>query len=156
VVVVNAESRHLPRHVAAELTTAVIDAAGEDDLVSCRIDTTLRGNAGVTAEAALTARRGSIASAGRRDRLVMGLCIPAFPTAGRTTVQGRQLLDGRLLEDTELARDVRSPVRTSDVESILASDTGLSCRLIDVSTIVDGRVAIRETLCQAISDRADV
>src|SRR5699024_11520465 len=83
------------------------------------------------------------------------LCIPAFPTAGRTTVQGRQLLDGRLLEDTELARDVRSPVRTSDVESILTSGTGLSCRLIDLSTILDGRAAIREMLCQAISARAD-
>src|SRR5699024_12095366 len=93
VVVVNAESRHLPRHVAAELTTGVIDAAGEGDLVSCRIDTTLRGNVGATAEAALTARRRNIEPAGGRDRLVMGLCIPAFPTAGRTTVQGRQLLD---------------------------------------------------------------
>jgi len=156
VVVVNAESRHLAGHEAAELTTAVISAAGEADLVSCRIDTTLRGNVGATAEAALTARSRSIESAGGRDRLVMGLCIPAFPTAGRTTVQGRQLLDGRLLEDTELARDVRSPVRTSDVESILTSGTGLSCRLIDLSTILDGREAIREMLCQAISDRADV
>src|SRR5699024_2301984 len=125
-------------------------------LGSCRVVSALRGNVGATAEAALTARRRSIESAGGRDRLVMGLCIPAFPTAGRTTVQGRQLLDGRLLEDTELARDVRSPVRTSDVESILTSGTGLSCRLIDLSTILDGREAIREMLCQAISDRADV
>lgn len=156
VVVVNAESRHLPRHEAVELTTALIAAAGEVDLVSCRIDTTLRGNVGVTAEAALTTRRRRDESAGGRDRLVMGLCVPAFPTAGRTTVLGRQLLDGRLLEDTELARDVRSPVHTSEVESILTSGTGLSCRLIDLSTILDGREAVRELLCRAIATRADV
>lgn len=155
-VVVNADSRHLPPSEAAELTSGIIAAAGEVDLVSCRIDTTLRGNVGPTAEAAITARRAAAESSGGRPRHVMGLCIPAFPSAGRTTVQGRQLLNGRLLEHTELARDVRSPMHTSEVAEVLRSDTDLDCRLIDLTTVLDGAPAIREQLLAAVTARADV
>ncbi|WP_253720010.1 four-carbon acid sugar kinase family protein [Brevibacterium renqingii] len=160
-VVVNADSRHLPSQDAAELTEALIAAAGDVDLVSCRIDTTLRGNVGATAEAALRARRRLVASADRqrddgRHRRVLGLCIPAFPDADRTTVGGRQLLDGRLLEHTELRHDVRSPMLTSDVEEILRSGTDLECRLIEISSVLEGRSAIRAEVLEAIRSGAEV
>ncbi|UVI37332.1 four-carbon acid sugar kinase family protein [Brevibacterium spongiae] len=155
-VVVNADSRHLPPREAADLTSGIIAAAGQVDLVACRIDTTLRGNVGPTAEAALRSHRTAPASAGGHRRHVVGLCVPAFPAAGRTTVQGQQLLGGRRLEDTELARDVRSPMHTSEVETILGEGTRLSCRRIEISTILSGPTAIREQLCEAIAAGADV
>jgi uncharacterized protein YgbK (DUF1537 family) len=156
VVVVNADSRHLPAHEAGELTSKLIASAGDVDLVACRIDTTLRGNVGPAAEAALTARRSVAESSGGHARHVLGLCVPAFPAANRTTVQGRQLLDGRLLEHTELSSDVRSPMHTSEVDAILRSGTELTCRLIELPTVLEGRAAIRERLLDVIAERVDI
>ena len=55
-VVVNTDSRHLPTQQASELYTELIETAGAVDLVACRIDTTLRGNVGPAAAAAIAAR----------------------------------------------------------------------------------------------------
>ncbi|RBP63587.1 uncharacterized protein YgbK (DUF1537 family) [Brevibacterium sanguinis] len=151
-VVVNAESRHLPAETAADITSAIVAAAGPVDLATCRIDTTLRGNVGVTAEAALASRQ---AQAGDGVK-VIGLCVPAFPTAGRTTVGGRQLLDGRLLEDTELRHDVRSPMETSVVADILATGTELTTAGIELETVLDGRPALRAAMLRAVGSGVDV
>ncbi|WP_430981953.1 four-carbon acid sugar kinase family protein, partial [Burkholderia multivorans] len=67
--------------VAFEVGAVFGDPVG---LLACRIDTTLRGNVGVTAEAALEARRQLAQAAGGVPRRVIGLCVPAFPAAGRT------------------------------------------------------------------------
>ncbi|MBM6590326.1 four-carbon acid sugar kinase family protein [Brevibacterium sp. RIT 803] len=155
-VVLNADSRHLPPEKAAELTESLIDITSDIDLVACRIDTTLRGNVGPSAEAALNARRRAAESAGGRKKRVMGLCVPAFPTAGRTTIQGRQLLEGRLLEHTELKHDVRSPMHTSDVDAILRTGTDLDAHLIEISTVLSGHWAIRSEVLDAISDGTDI
>lgn len=158
-VVLNADSRHLPPEEAAEITEALISITSDIDLVACRIDTTLRGNVGPSAEAALNARRKVAESAGGhggQKKRVMGLCVPAFPTAGRTTVQGQQLLEGRLLEHTELKHDVRSPMHTSDVDAILRTGTDLDSHLIEISTVLSGHWAIRSEVLDAISNGADI
>ena len=155
-VVVNTDSRHMTAHQASELYTDLIESAGAVDHVACRIDTTLRGNVGPAAAAAISARRRSLAATGSRNHRVLGLCVPAFPAAGRTTVQGRQLLGGRLLEHTELAYDVRSPMRTSVIEEILAAGADLDCRLIDIATVLAGREAVRAAVLEAIGRGAEV
>ncbi|WP_227492716.1 four-carbon acid sugar kinase family protein [Brevibacterium sp. CFH 10365] len=155
-VVVNTDSRHLPPRQASELYTELIDSAGAVDLVACRIDTTLRGNVGPAAAAALSARRRGLTASGGPQHRVLGLCMPAFPAAGRTTVQGRQLLGGRLLEHTELAHDVRSPMRTSVIDEILAVGTDLDCRLIDIATVLAGREAVRTAVLDALGEGAEV
>ncbi|WP_193095485.1 four-carbon acid sugar kinase family protein [Brevibacterium sp. FME17] len=155
-VVLNADSRHLPPEEAAELTESLISITSDIDLVACRIDTTLRGNVGSSAEAALNARRKAAVEHGGQKKRVMGLCVPAFPTAGRITVQGQQLLAGRLLEHTELKHDVRSPMHTSDVDAILCEGTDLDCRLIEISTVLSGHWAIRSEVLDAISNGADI
>ena len=155
-VVVNTDSRHLPTQQASELYTELIETAGAVDHVACRIDTTLRGNVGPAAAAAIAARRRSLAGTDGPPHRVLGLCVPAFPAAGRTTVQGRQLLGGRLLEHTELAHDVRSPMRTSVIEDVLAAGTDLDSRLIDIATVLAGRDAVRTAVLDAIGEGADV
>ncbi len=151
-VVVNAETRHLPPETAAEITSAIVRAAGPVDLATCRIDTTLRGNVGPTAEAALASRR-ELAGDGVK---VIGLCVPAFPSAGRITVGGRQLLHGSLLEQTELRHDVRSPMRTSVVADILETGTELATHTIELETVLDGRWALRAAVLSGIGMGADV
>ncbi|MGC2940233.1 MULTISPECIES: four-carbon acid sugar kinase family protein [unclassified Brevibacterium] len=162
-IVVNANSRHLPSAEAAAITASIVAAAGDVDLLACRIDTTLRGNVGATAEAALRARAILVSAGGSGSEdvaaaptRVLGLCVPAFPSSGRVTVGGRQLLNGRLLEDTELAHDVRSPMTTSEVATILASGTGLTCHTIDISTVLAGSEAIRAEVLSGIVSGADV
>lgn len=153
-VVVNANSRHMTPADAADFTDALIRGAGQVDLVACRIDTTLRGNVGSTAEAALRARADMAAESG--PSRVIGLCIPAFPSSGRVTIGGQQLLHGRLLEDTELAHDVRSPMHTSIVADILRQDTTLVCHTIELSTVLAGKDAIRAEALNAIMDGVEV
>ncbi|MDN5909435.1 MAG: four-carbon acid sugar kinase family protein [Brevibacterium sp.] len=153
-VVLNADSRHQPPEKAAELTESLIGITSDIDLVACRIDTTLRGNVGPTAEAALRARRNLTSGTG--PGRVMGLCIPAFPASGRVTVGGRQLLNGRLLEDTELRNDVRSPMRTSVVADIVQENTDLQCHTVELSTVLAGHDAIRSDVIAAVAAGADV
>ncbi|WP_210605078.1 four-carbon acid sugar kinase family protein [Brevibacterium oceani] len=162
-IVVNANSRHLPPAEAAAITSSIVATAGEVDLLACRIDTTLRGNVGATAEAALRARasltstaRAGVEGATSAPTRVLGLCVPAFPSSGRVTVGGRQLLNGRLLEDTELAHDVRSPMTTSEVATILSDGTELSCHTIDISTVLAGPTAIRAEVLTGIASGVDV
>lgn len=65
----------------------------------------------------------------------MGLCAPAHPAAGRHTIGGTQLLDGRRLEETEVARDARTPMHTSEVVEILRQQTGLTTHLLPMATV---------------------
>jgi uncharacterized protein YgbK (DUF1537 family) len=129
VLVATTDTRHAPPGEAADIAARVVRAGWPVGLVSSRIDTTLRGNVGPATEAVLAATR---ELSGRR---VVGLCLPAHPAAGRHTVEGNQLLDGVRLEETELARDVRSPVRSSSVADALRRGTGLTTALVPLSVV---------------------
>lgn len=72
------------------------------------IDSTLRGN--IKAEIAYAFR------ASGRQRLVIA---PAFPAAGRTTLNGIQLVDGVPVADTVYGQDIVHPARTSRVSDLV-------------------------------------
>ena len=148
VLVATTDTRHAPPDEAADVAARVVRAGWPVRLVSSRIDTTLRGNVGPATEAVLATTR---ELSGRR---VVGLCLPAHPAAGRHTVEGNQLLDGVRLEETELARDVRSPVRSSSVADALTRGTGLTTALVPLSVVTGSE----ERLEAAVRDaaRADV
>src|SRR5690606_5143626 len=105
---------------------------GEHALVGVRIDSTLRGAVGPVTRTVLDAMRD------RSERRVVAVCVPAYPSAGRHTVNGRQLLEGVALENTELAGDPLSPITTSDVVSVLAAG-GLHGGLVTLSTVEGSR-----------------
>ncbi len=90
--------RHLPGDEAASRLRSLVER--EPGLRAHKIDSTLRGNWPLEAEA--------IAHAGRRVLLV-----PAFPAAGRTCVNGTVLVDGVPVHETVFAADPRSPVTGS-------------------------------------------
>ena len=148
VLVATTDTRHAPPREAADVAARVVRAGWPVRLVSSRIDTTLRGNVGPATEAVLATTR---ELSGRR---VVGLCLPAHPAAGRHTVEGNQLLDGVRLEETELARDVRSPVRSSSVADALRRGTGLTTALVPLS-VVTGTEERLEAAVRAAAD-ADV
>ncbi|WP_063784349.1 four-carbon acid sugar kinase family protein [Streptomyces sp. SBT349] len=150
-VVVCTDSRHSPPAEAAAHVTAAIAAGGPAALVCNRIDSTLRGNVGATTAAALRAVRD------RSGRRAVALCAPAHPGAGRHTVQGRQLLDGVRLEETELAHDPRSPVPTSDIAALLAAQAPeLATAVLPLSAVTGDPAALRAGIARHLAEGADV
>jgi uncharacterized protein YgbK (DUF1537 family) len=129
VVVATTDSRHASPAQARERVRTVVRAGWPSRLVCNRIDTTLRGNVGATTEAL----RDEVAElVGTR---VVVLCAPAHPEAARHTIGGTQLLDGVRLEDTEVARDARTPVRTSVVKEILAEQSSLATAVVPLEQV---------------------
>lgn len=146
VVVATTESRHIPHKEAAEAVRAAVGAGWPVTLACARIDTTLRGNVGVAAQALIDT---VTELSGER---AVGLCIPAFPEAGRVTIGGQQLLEGRRLEDTELAHDVRSPMSTSSVREILRTHTLLTVGRIKISQITGPRAELEQAIRRLLHD----
>lgn len=72
------------------------------------VDSTLRGHLGVETQATL--------EAAERHHAVVA---PAFPAAGRTTVEGCQFVHGKLVHLTAFARDPRTPVHTSRIQEVM-------------------------------------
>ncbi len=150
VVVVSTDTRHEPAERAAARVAGAVRAGWPVQLVSNRVDTTLRGNVGATTAAALRA------VAEEADRRAVGLCAPAFPSAGRQTVDGTQLLDGDRLEHTELARDPRSPVDDSDIATLIHRQADLKIGHLSLSTVTGDRDELSEAVHKQVADGTDV
>lgn len=152
--IVTTDSRHIDAEVAADRVRKAVEALPDAQLVVKRTDTTLRGNVSIETWAALDAVRQM--HPGERVR---GLVVPAYPTSGRTTVDGVQLLEGKPLEETELRYDVHNPMTTSIVADILAAQHPLTSRQVSIravlgSSLEEALVAGDEDLviCDAFDD----
>ncbi|NDL57832.1 four-carbon acid sugar kinase family protein [Phytoactinopolyspora mesophila] len=150
VVVVSTDARHANPADAAARVTETVRAGWPVKLVSNRIDSTLRGNVGATTEATLKA---VAAESGRR---AVALCMPAHPQAHRQTVEGAQLLDGVRLEDTELARDPRSPVHQSGIAEVLRHQADLRVTHLPLSLVTGPADAMRQAVREQLAGGADV
>ena len=150
VVVASTDSRHSAAQVARDRVVAAVRAGWPCRLVCNRIDTTLRGNVGATVEAL---RDEVAALSGKRTLVLMA---PAHPGANRHTIGGSQLLDGRRLEDTEVARDSRHPMRTSDIVTILGQQTALETALVPLATVVADPETLAAAIRAALDEGAEV
>jgi uncharacterized protein YgbK (DUF1537 family) len=70
------------------------------------------------------------------------LVAPAFPAEGRTTVGGRQHIDGVPLELSQ----IRGPDTVSDLVALFETDQGPSVRLLDLATLRGTPDAVRRLL----------
>ena len=104
--VVDTESRHLPPDKARSRVLTIAASLSEigAGVVYKKVDSTLRGRIAAETEALCSVFD---------DRVVV--VAPAYPAAGRTTVNGECLVNGVPVHQTEFGRDRRSPVRTSRV-----------------------------------------
>jgi 4-hydroxythreonine-4-phosphate dehydrogenase len=135
VLAIDANTRCLTADRAAEVTAKLIQRHGksaaldDEPLLYKKVDSALRGNVAAELAAALHARRSQL-SGGQR---VVALLAPAFPAQGRTTVQGRQLICGRALEEADLWKSER--VRPcSNIADVLGK-AGLSCGIVELATV---------------------
>ena len=149
-VVVSANNRHATPEDAADDVVRALRAGWPAALVANRIDSTLRGNIGGTTQAMVEELRAQ--GVGR----VVALCVPAHPDARRQTVAGVQLLDGRRLEETELAHDPSHPIARSEVADLLAEQTDLPVRTIPLEVVTGAPDDLAAALREAVAGGAGI
>ncbi|MGA7669628.1 MAG: four-carbon acid sugar kinase family protein [Nitrolancea sp.] len=132
VIAVTTESRHLPPSIAADRVRAMAHHLYGTPLLYKKIDSTLRGN--------LTAELFALMEAFEVQR---ALVAPAFPAQGRTTVRGRQFINGEPLEQS----DFRAQVPTSNLREIfLRAHDARPVGLILLSDVRRGASRVNELL----------
>lgn len=110
VLTINADSRAMSSDTAYKTIRSLTEQYGQGiQLLSKRIDTTLRGNVGAEIDAVLDGF-GEPASA---------CVVTAAPRANRTCIDGKVYLSGKLLEHTDISKDVRCPIDTSEVGEMI-------------------------------------
>lgn len=125
VLALDTDTRDCDAAAASERVRHLIGAGAGDATLFKKVDSTLRGNPGPELKAAVD---------NRAPRCV--IAAPAFPATGRTTVDGHQLVDGRWLEQSEFA----GQVRTSEIGELLAP-VGLPIVEVGLGEVRSGAVA---------------
>jgi uncharacterized protein YgbK (DUF1537 family) len=122
-------------------------AYSDETLVYKKVDSIMRGNVAAEIAGALKARR-AICSRTPQTRAVLA---PAFPANGRTTVNGRVLVRGIPLRETDLWRYEPTAPPSNLME--MMSATGLRCALVNLAAV--RRNDLQQTMADLASD-ADV
>ena len=112
VLALDANTRSMASQEAAVETTRLVHKYAREDrqILFKKFDSTLRGHIGVELAAAVEAWRGV---ANRSSAIVV--VAPAFPATGRTTIEGRQWLDGVQLEPDLPAMLTSAGLQTSRI-----------------------------------------
>ena len=116
VLVIDAETRHIPPQQAKECVASIARRAF-DMKVQCiykKTDSALRGNIGAELEA--------VAQESPEGQLFF---VPAFPQMDRTTEHGQQLIAGVPVAQSVFGQDPFEPVQNSDVAAIIAQQSKL-------------------------------
>ena len=124
-VAVDTDSRSPPAGFAAKRVLEAGRAMKNARVIYKKIDSTLRGPIAAELAAALGAT-------GRTKAVVA----PAFPSAGRTTCEGVQLVNGKPVHQTGLAHDPSTTVSESHIPSLL-SEAFSSVAALSVAEVRD-------------------
>jgi len=143
-VALDTDSRAMPAGFAAKRVVEAGHAVRHARIVYKKLDSTLRGPIAAELAAALEATG--------RERAVVA---PAFPSAGRTTVGGVQLVRGVPVHETEARDDPRTPVPEGHVPTLLAESlpSVLTLGVEDLADSAAVRRALEEARC-VVADAA--
>lgn len=137
------------RGVAAEIAyqrvreaTAAL-AAPEVRLYTKRIDSTLRGNVGPEIDAMLDA----LTVADGSDRIAA--VVPAYPQAGRIAVGGYMMVNGILLQRSDVAHDPKTPVLTSRTVELVAAGSSRRAAHLPLEVVYAGVKPLTAALIEA-------
>jgi uncharacterized protein YgbK (DUF1537 family) len=103
-----------------------------------KTDSTLRGNIGAELEALIRERKRPLPF------------IPAYPALGRTTLRGRQFLNGLPIDKTDMAADALNPVRRSYIPDIIAETSAIAAGLVSAP-----REKLKETAREISGNRKE-
>lgn len=147
IVVLDTGTRNTGRARAVEAVREALGQWWPAAHVAKRIDSTLRGHIG--AEVGCVVRELARLS-GRR---VLGLVCPAHPSAGRTTVGGRQRLHGLRLNASSGSQAAIEPLNRSRILPLLRADGGLRGSEVNLAAV---RRGADQELAAALRDGLDV
>ncbi|QLH80566.1 four-carbon acid sugar kinase family protein [Halosimplex pelagicum] len=133
VLVVDTDSRDADPGTAAATVARAVETHPAD-LVYEKVDSTLRGNVVAEVDAAVAAADADIA-----------VVAPAFPATGRTTEDGRHLVDGTPLAEADYG------VAESDLPTLFAASEYPVAHL-DVDTVDAGAAAVAARLADCAAD----
>jgi uncharacterized protein YgbK (DUF1537 family) len=102
------------------------------EIVYKKIDSTLRGNIGAELDAVIDELGCEVA-----------IVVPAFPETGRTTVNGKHLVEGIPLEETEFARDPLHPVKESQIATLIGPQTKRKVAEICLPKVREGAESLK-------------
>lgn len=111
-----------------------------------RIDSTLRGNLGAEIDGMLDALGDEYTA----------MVVPAFPSSGKIVVGNFMLVDGVMLEDTDVKNDPTSPVTSSRIAEILQKQTKKSVGIISMESILEGVDSVKSTIKALIANGARI
>ncbi len=139
-IAITTESRRLEPDEAAKRIGRAVHALWftESHRIYKKTDSLLRGNIGPELESLLAA-----------TGTAMIVYAPAFPTGGRTTIDGRQLLWGTPVHQASPGRDTVTPVTESHIPTIIESRSGLSAKSVPLEITRAGAEALAEALIAA-------
>jgi D-threonate/D-erythronate kinase len=139
---VDADTRSLSASGAAERLRQLVQVHAADPAVLLfkKIDSTLRGHLGPEIAAFLEVRRAVIED-------TVAVMAPAFPTYGRTTVDGMHYVHGRPLHETEMWKSQKMTGEAYIPRMLEAS--GLICAHLNLALVRNGRAAFVDALSKA-------
>ena len=121
---IDKDSRARTRAEAVQRSRAAMLKLADADILYQTVDSTIRGHVEAEVLAAL-------ATCGRKSALFA----PAFPNAGRTTVNGEQLLNGMPVNRTAFALDPMHPVASANISGLFVSIRDHDVRLIRLAEV---------------------
>lgn len=151
VTVVTTGTRTMPAPEAAGVVTDLlrsVPALARSRVLAKRVDTTLRGPVAAELDALLAGRRAAVTDPGRR---VVAVAVPAYPSAGRTTVGGIHLLHGVPLAESSAGRDPLTPVRSSRVAELVTAGTRLGAVELHQDVLRSGAEEASAAIARALA-----
>lgn len=147
VVAVSTESRHVS---AAKAAASVRDAfhtlpCGTSARIYKKTDSLLRGNIGAELRA--------LCDAAGSGPLVFA---PAYPTGGRTTIDGIHRLEGVPVADAAPGRDPLTPVKESHIPTLLRDSGGLKAEGVPLNVVRGGQEALVAEFARASRNGVEI
>ncbi|MCT4619150.1 MAG: four-carbon acid sugar kinase family protein [Marinisporobacter sp.] len=138
VISISTDSRGISKNMSYERVSEVTNFFKDKKvkLFSKRIDSTLRGNIGAEIDAVL-------------DHLeddTIAIVVAAFPSSGRITIGGYLMVDSVPLENTDVAKDPKTPVDTSYVPKLIENQSTYPVNYITLNQVLKGETFLKEKL----------
>ncbi|MBB5336952.1 four-carbon acid sugar kinase family protein [Pectinatus brassicae] len=146
VLIIDSDSRDLSAEQAYKKVKNISEKIYKQN-ISCvykKIDSTLRGNIGAEIKA--------VADVFLPEIVIVA---PAYPSNGRITVGGYHLLDGMLLEYTEIAHAPKTPVDKSYIPCIIRQQVDRKIGVLELKTINKGLAEVRTQIKKFIKQETN-
>lgn len=139
---VDTDSRYVSQEMASQRVNDVYHQlkAWGADVITKRIDSTIRGNLGSETDALLD-------SMGSES---IAIVVASYPDSGRVTSGGYLLVDGIPVQETDVAKDPMNPIRNSFVPEVIAEQSKYEIGHVGLGTVLKGKDSIRSALQKLI------